>query len=208
MDLELTLFYAFSTVLVLAAGAVVLVRNSVHAALFLVLSFFTSACLWILMRAEFLGLALVLVYVGAVMVLFLFVVMMLDVKVEPLREGFARYLPLGVLVAVLMAVEMFVLLRIPALTQVQAPADPAAAQKLSNTEWLGKELFVNYMLPFEVAAVILTLAVVAAVALTLRHRVGTKHQDPARQVQVRKQDRVRLVKMAPTGAPGAPGVEP
>jgi NADH-quinone oxidoreductase subunit J len=202
MDLELVLFYAFAAVLVAAAAAVVLVRNPVHAVLCLVLAFFTSACLWILMRAEFLGIALVLVYVGAVMVLFLFVVMMLDVKLEPLREGFARYLPLGVAVAVLMAIEMFALLGIPRLTEVQAPPDPAAAQNIANTAWLGKELFTSYMLPFEVAAVILTLAIVAAVALTLRHRKGVRHQDPARQVLVRKQDRLRLVKMPPAGATG------
>jgi len=206
MNLELILFYAFASVLVLSAGAVVLLRNPVHAVLSLVLAFFTSACLWILMRAEFLGIALVLVYVGAVMVLFLFVVMMLDIKLEPMREGFARYLPFGVFIAVLMAAEMFVLLRIRTLTEVPPPADPAAAQKIANTEYLGRELFVNYMLPFEVAAVILTLAVVAAVALTLRHRKGVRHQDPARQVQVRKQDRMRLVKMAPTGVAG--GTEP
>jgi NADH-quinone oxidoreductase subunit J len=202
MNIELILFWSFASVLVASAAAVVLVRNPVHAVLFLVLSFFTSACLWILMRAEFLGIALVLVYVGAVMVLFLFVVMMLDVKLEPLREGFARSLPLGIVVAVLMAIEMFLLMRIPNLTEVPAPPDPALAQKVSNTEWLGRELFVNYMLPFEVAAVILTLAIVAAVALTLRRRTGVKHQDPARQVQVRKQDRVRLVKMPPVGVPG------
>src|SRR6187397_3507003 len=183
MNIELILFWSFASVLVASAAAVVLVRNPVHAVLFLVLSFFTSACLWILMRAEFLGIALVLVYVGAVMVLFLFVVMMLDVKLEPLREGFARSLPLGIVVAVLMAIEMFLLMRIPNLTEVPAPPDPALAQKVSNTEWLGRELFVNYMLPFEVAAVILTLAIVAAVALTLRRRTGVKHQDPARQVQ-------------------------
>jgi NADH-quinone oxidoreductase subunit J len=189
-------------VLTLAAGAVITIRNPVHAALCLVLSFFTSACLWLLMRAEFLAIALVLVYVGAVMVLFLFVVMMLDIKIEPLREGFARYLPVGVAVALLMFAEMFALLHIRNLTEVQAPADPAAVQKLANTEWLGRELFINYTLPFEVAAVILTVAIVAAVALTLRHRGGTKRQDPSRQVQVRKQDRMRIVKMPPASAAG------
>ena len=203
MNLELILFWAFASVLVIAAGAVVLLKNPVHAVLCLVLAFFTSACLWILMRAEFLGIALVLVYVGAVMVLFLFVVMMLDIKIEPLREGFARYLPLGVLVAALMLAEMFALLRIRYLTEVPPAADPAAERNVANTYYLGRELFVNYMLPFEVAAVILTLAIVAAVALTLRHRKGVRHQDPARQVQVRKQDRVRLVKMPPAGATGA-----
>ena len=205
-DLPLWSFYLFGAVTVLAALAVVTVKNPVHAALCLVLTFFSTACIWLLADAEFLAIALVLVYVGAVMVLFLFVVMMLDIKLEPLREGFARYLPFGIFIAVLMAVEMFVLLRIQYLVEVPPAPDPAAAQKIANTEYLGRELFVNYMLPFEVAAVILTLAVVAAVALTLRHRKGVRHQDPARQVQVRKQDRVRLVKMAPTGVAG--GTEP
>src|SRR6188474_389887 len=138
-------FYAFAAILIFAALRVITTRNPVHAALWLVLSFFTAAAVWLLLRAEFLGIALVLVYVGAVMVLFLFVVMMLDVKLEPLREGFARSLPLGIVVAVLMAIEMFLLMRIPNLTEVPAPPDPALAQKVSNTEWLGRELFVNYM---------------------------------------------------------------
>jgi len=202
MSIELALFYAFAAVLVLSAGAVITLRNPVHAALALVLAFFTSACIWLLMKAEFLGIALVLVYVGAVMVLFLFVVMMLDVDVERLREGYARYLPVGVIVALVMLVEMFAMLRVRDLTAVHAPPDPATAHGISNTEWLGRELFTNYSLPFEVAAVILTVAIVAAVTLTLRHRPGSRRQDPARQVLVRKQDRMRIVKMAPTGAEG------
>src|SRR5258706_9965552 len=164
MNLELILFYAFATVLVLAAAAVVLVKNSVHAALFLVLSFFTSACVWLLLRAEFLGIALVLVYVGAVMVLFLFVVMMLDIKSEPLREGFARFLPVGIGVAILMFVEMFALLRIRNLSEVQAPPDPAVTARIPNTEWLGRGVFTKYMLPFAGAGGVPSSAVLGPVA--------------------------------------------
>ena len=189
------LFYAFATVLVLAALAVITVRNSVHAALFLVLCFFTSACVWLLLQAEFLAIALVLVYVGAVMVLFLFVVMMLDVDTEPMREGFVRYLPLGLLVAVVMLLEMLTLIGVKAEFASTFGEDPAAAAGLSNTAWIARALFTDYLLPFEVAAVILTIAVVAAVMLTLRRRIGAKHQNPAEQSRVRAQDRVRMVKM-------------
>jgi NADH-quinone oxidoreductase subunit J len=195
MTFELVLFYILAAMLLIAASAVVLVRNPVHAALSLVLTFFTCACLWLLMRAEFLGIALVLVYVGAVMVLFLFVVMMLDVEVAPLREGFTRYLPVGIAVAAIMFGEMFSLLGVRNLGGVLAAPDAAAAAKVSNTQWLGTVLFSEYMLPFEVAAVILTVAIVAAVALTLRHRGGTKHQKPSKQVLTRKEDRLRIVKM-------------
>jgi len=191
MTLDLILFYVFSAVLVLAALGVISVKNSVHAALLLVLCFFTTSALWLLMQAEFLAIALVLVYVGAVMVLFLFVVMMLDIKVEPLREGFIRYLPVGVIVAVVMLVEMLALMGVRTM-QIKPPVDPAGA---SNTAWLGKALFTNFLLPFEVAAVILTVAVVAAIMLTLRKREGTKYQNPSRQVAVQARDRVRIVKM-------------
>jgi NADH-quinone oxidoreductase subunit J len=197
MTLELILFYAFAAVLVGSAIAVVTVRNPVHAALFLVLTFFTSACLWLFARAEFLAIALVLVYVGAVMVLFLFVVMMLDIRIAPLREGFIRFLPVGVVVGLVMLAEMLLLIGWQQQAARAAPADPAAAAGTSNIEWLGHALFTDYILPFEVAAVILTVAIVAAVTLTLRHRAGVRTQDPARQVLVRKEDRVRVVKMAP-----------
>jgi NADH-quinone oxidoreductase subunit J len=185
----------FATIAVVSAGAVITVRNPVHAALCLVLTFFTVACTWILAGAEFLGVTLILVYVGAVMVLFLFVVMMLDVDTAPMREGFVRYLPLGLLVAVVMLVEMLTLIGVKAQFASAFGEDPAAVQGLSNTEWIARALFTDYLLPFEVAAVILTIAVVAAVMLTLRRRVGAKHQNPAEQSRVRAQDRVRLIKM-------------
>jgi NADH-quinone oxidoreductase subunit J len=188
-------FMVFATVAVVSAGAVITVRNPVHAALCLVLTFFTVACTWILAGAEFLGVALILVYVGAVMVLFLFVVMMLDVDTSPMREGFVRYLPLGLLVAVVMLIEMLTLIGVEAKFASTFGEDPAAAAGLSNTAWLANALFTDYMLPFEVAAVILTIAVVAAVMLTLRRRVGAKHQNPGEQSRVRAQDRVRLIKM-------------
>jgi NADH-quinone oxidoreductase subunit J len=188
-------FMIFATIAVLSAGAVITVRNPVHAALCLVLTFFTVACTWILAGAEFLGVALILVYVGAVMVLFLFVVMMLDVDTEPMREGFVRYLPLGLLVAVVMLLEMLTLIGVKAEFASAFGEDPAAAAGLSNTAWIARALFTDYLLPFEVAAVILTIAVVAAVMLTLRRRVGAKHQNPSEQSRVRAQDRFRMVKM-------------
>jgi NADH-quinone oxidoreductase subunit J len=188
-------FLVFATVAVVSAGAVITVRNPVHAALCLVLTFFTVACTWILAGAEFLGVALILVYVGAVMVLFLFVVMMLDVDTEPMREGFVRYLPLGLLVAVVMLIEMLTLIGVKAEFASTFGEDPAAAAGLSNTAWIANALFTEYMLPFEVAAVILTIAVVAAVMLTLRRRVGAKHQNPGEQSRVRAQDRFRMIKM-------------
>ena len=191
MSVDLFLFYFFAAVLALAGIGVISVRNSVHAALLLVLCFFTSAALWLLMQAEFLAIALVLVYVGAVMVLFLFVVMMLDIKTEVLREGFIRYLPVGLAVAAVMLAEMIGLIGVQAMA-IAPPPDPAGA---SNTAWLGNALFSDFLLPFEVAAVILTVAVVAAIMLTLRRREGTRYQNPARQVEVKARDRIRIVTM-------------
>ena len=188
------LFYFFAAILIFAALRVVTARNPVHSALWLVLAFFTAAAIWLLLHAEFLAIVLVLVYVGAVMVLFLFVVMMLDLDLDPLREGFVRALPVGLLVAVVMLVEMLGLIGVRSM-QLPAPAEPAAAAGMSNTVWLANALFSQYLLPFEVAALILTVAIVAAVPLTLRHRVGTKTQNPARQVMVQARDRVRIVKM-------------
>jgi len=188
---NLGLFYAFATVLVIAALGVISVKNSVHAALLLVLCFFTTAALWLLMQAEFLAVALVLVYVGAVMVLFLFVVMMLDINTEPMREGFIRYLPIGIGVALVMLAEMVGLMGVKSLA-TPPPVDPAGA---SNTVWLGNALFRNFLLPFETAAVILTVAVIAAIMLTLRKRENTKYQNPSRQVAVKASERVRIVKM-------------
>ena len=197
MSFELIAFYAFALVTTLAAGAVITVKNPVHAVLSLILTFFSTACLWLLLQAEFLGIVLVLVYVGAVMILFLFVVMMLDINMTPIREGFARYFPVAIAVAALMLFEMIGLIGVRGGEAGSAiPAtDPAAAANLSNIEWIGQALFTRFMLPFEIAAVILTVAIVVAVMLTLRRREGTKTQDPSRQVMVRREDRVRLIKM-------------
>jgi len=196
MSYELAAFWVFATVTVLAALGVILARNPVHAVLSLVLTFFSTACLWLLLQAEFLGVVLVLVYIGAVMVLFLFVVMMLDINTTPLREGYTRYLPLTGLVVVVMAAEMVMLIGSKRFEATMPSADPAAALGKSNIEWIGETLFSEYILPFEIAAVILTVALVVAVMLTLRRRPGTKHQDAGRQVAVRRDDRVRLVKVA------------
>ena len=197
MPLDLFVFYAFAAITVLAAAAVITLKNPVHAVLSLVLTFFTAACLFLLLQAEFLGIALVLVYVGAVMILFLFVVMMLDINVAPLREGFARYFPVAAVVAAVMFVEMIVLMGVTKgrVGPELSATDPATAAGLSNIEWIARSLFTEFMLPFEIAAVILTVAIVIAVMLTLRRREGTKHQDPARQVTVRREDRIRLVKV-------------
>ena len=195
MDIQLIAFYAFALVTVLAALGVITVRNPVHAVLSLILAFFSTACLWLLLQAEFLGIVLVLVYVGAVMILFLFVVMMLDINTTPLREGFARYFPVATAVAAVMLFEMLGLLGIRGGSAQALPGPDPAAQAGSNLQWIGQDLFTRFMLPFEIAAVILTVAIVVAVMLTLRRRPNTKHQDPSRQVMVRREDRVRLVKM-------------
>ena len=196
MDFTLIAFYAFAAAAVVSAVAVIGSRNPVHSALFLVLTFFTVACTWILAGAEFLGLVLVLVYVGAVMVLFLFVVMMLDVDIEGMRKGYVRYLPVGLVVAVVMLAEILAVIGIRA--RVAQPFADNAAQVASvegNTDWLAQALFTDFLLPFDVAAVILTVAVIAAVLLTLRRRVGARYQDPARQGRVKPSDRLRMVKM-------------
>ena len=195
MDFATLSFYAFAAMAIAAGIGVISMKNPVHAALLLVLTFFSVACTWILAGAEFLGIALILVYVGAVMVLFLFVVMMLDIDVAPLREGFVRYLPIGLIVAVAMLFEICVLIGVKVLTQTPLATDAAAAADIPNTTWLARALFTDFMLPFEVAAVILTIAVVAAVMLTLRRRPGVKHQDPSEQARVRASDRLRMVKM-------------
>ncbi|MCA0393234.1 MAG: NADH-quinone oxidoreductase subunit J [Proteobacteria bacterium] len=201
MDFALLAFLAFAAVTVASAGAVISVKNPVHAALFLVLTFFTVACTWILAGAEFLGVALILVYVGAVMVLFLFVVMMLDIDVVPLREGYVRYLPVGLVVAVVMLAEMLTLIGIKASMEPFA-VDPAEAAGTSNVVWIARRLFTDFLLPFEVAALILTVAVIAAVTLTLRRREGTKHQNPAAQAAVKAKDRIRMVNV-PVERPAA-----
>ena len=195
MDFALLAFLAFAASAVASAVAVIIARNPVHAALFLVLTFFSVACTWIVAGAEFLGVALVLVYVGAVMVLFLFVVMMLDVELSPLREGYVRYLPVGLVVAIVMLVQILALIGVKAAAQVPLADNAAVAADVPNTVWLARALFTDFMLPFEVAAVILTVAVVAAVMLTLRRRPGAKHQDPSLQARTRAGDRIRMVKM-------------
>ena len=198
---ELVVFYCFAAILVFAAFRVITVRNPVHAALFLVLAFFSSACVWILLEAEFLAIVLVLVYVGAVMVLFLFVVMMLDINLAPLREGFTRYLGLGAAVAVLIVAQLLLVLGSDrfGLERVGAPVRRAA--DYSNTEELGVLLYTVYAYPFEIAAVVLLVAIIAAISLTMRRRPGIKAQNPAEQVAVRRADRVRLVKMRPEDRP-------
>jgi NADH-quinone oxidoreductase subunit J len=193
--IEQSIFYIFAGLLIFAATMVITVRNPVHAALFLILSFFTSAAIWLLLGAEFLAIALVLVYVGAVMVLFLFVIMMLDINLAPLREGFARFLPVGVLVAVLMMAAMGVIVgsgyfRASDLA-VLAPQVPDKG----NTAALGQTLYTGYLYPFEIAGVILLVAIIAAIALTMRKPRGTKTQRPGEQVLARKQDRLKIVKM-------------
>jgi len=191
--LETWIFFAFAVVLLVAALRVITARNPVHAALYLVLAFFTAAGIWLLLRAEFLAITLVLVYVGAVMVLFLFVVMMLDINLERLREGFWQNLPLAVVVGGLMAFEMVAVLA--GRYFGSATSTRAVPAGYSNTRELGRVLYTQYVYAFEIAAVILLVAIIAAIALTLRGRKDTKGQDPSRQVAVRREDRVRMVSM-------------
>jgi NADH-quinone oxidoreductase subunit J len=191
-------FYVFALALTGSAVMVITVRNPVFAALFLVLAFFSSAAVWMLLEAEFLAIILVLVYVGAVMVLFLFVVMMLDINLAPLKEGFTRYLPTGLLVAGVMALEL--LMVVWARGRFDTTAFPVPApnpEGFSNTRMIGESLYTNYLLPFEVAGIILLVAIIAAIALTLRKRPDVKSQDPARQVAIRRHERIRLASMKP-----------
>lgn len=189
-------FYVFAGLLIFAATMVITMRNPVHSALFLVMAFFNAAALWLMLEAEFLAITLVLVYVGAVMVLFLFVIMMLDINVARLRDGFAKYLPIAAVVAVIMAVEMILVVGPEhfGLAQFAEPARHAA--DYSNTKELGNLLYTVYLYPFEIAAAILLVAIVAAIALTMRRRDGTRHQKIEEQVAVKAADRVRVVKMA------------
>ena len=202
-------FWAFALTAVVAAGAVISVRNPVHAVLCLILTFFSVACIWLLVGAEFLGVALVLVYVGAVMVLFLPLVMMLDIDVTAMREGWVRFLPVGLLVAVVMLVQMLLLIGVKARSVAPFPDNAASATAdVDNTRWLAEQLFTGFILPFEFAAVILTVAVIAAVMLTLRRRTGNKSQNPGEQTRVKAGDRLRMVSMpaekpAPATAPAA-----
>jgi NADH-quinone oxidoreductase subunit J len=189
------LFYAFAAVLIIAALGVITTRNPVHSALFLVLTFVQSAGLWLLADAEFLALALVLVYVGAVMVLFLFVVMMLDINVEELRRGFTKYVSLGIVVAIVVVIEIVqvIYFRSQGLKFLTVPESSPAGY--SNTKALGAVLYTQHVYAFEIASVILLLAIVAAITLTMRRRPGLKSQDISKQVAVRREDRVRIVKL-------------
>jgi NADH-quinone oxidoreductase subunit J len=195
MNPETIIFYVFAAILIFAALRVITARNPVHSALFLVLAFFTAAAVWMLLRAEFLAITLVLVYVGAVMVLFLFVVMMLDINLDRLRAGFWSYLPLGATIAVLMVLEMVLVLggRYFGLQALPVPGDPGPGY--SNTRELGRVLYTDYVYPFELASVVLLVAIIAAIALTMRKRKDTKYQDPAKQIGVKRADRVRMVSM-------------
>jgi NADH-quinone oxidoreductase subunit J len=196
MSITEILFYAFSGVLLVSAIGVITARNPVHAALFLVFSFVNSAVLWMLLEAEFLAIVLVLVYVGAVMVLFLFVVMMLDINIAQVREGFTRYAPLGILIALIVVAEIGSVVWVKSLgTEVTPVASVGVAADYSNTQALGELLYTKYLYPFELAAVILLLAIVAAIVLTMRQRTGLKQQDVSAQVSVNAKDRIRVVKM-------------
>ena len=191
---ETALFYIFSAILLFASFRVITARSTVYAALFLVLAFFNAACLWMLLRAEFLSIALVLVYVGAVMVLFLFVVMMLDINTDTIRTGFWKHFPLAALVGVVIALEMAVVL-LGGFRLGEAPAPDAETLRLGNSKMLGIEIYTNYLYPLQIAAVLLLVAIIAAIALTLRRRKDSKYQNPSDQVRVRAADRMRVVKM-------------
>jgi NADH-quinone oxidoreductase subunit J len=203
MDIKSALFYVFSAVLLFAAFRVITARNPVHAALYLVLAFFQASGVWMLLQAEFLSITLVLVYVGAVMVLFLFVVMMLDINLDLLRQGFWRHFPLAATVGAVVALELAAVLmggfrvsEAPAVAQA-APAAGAVPGQISNTRELGVALYTHYLYPLQIAAAILLVAMVAAIALTLRQRKDSKYQNPSEQVRVRAKDRVEIIKMDP-----------
>ena len=187
------IFYVFSTILVASSLMVITVRNPVRAALFLVLAFFSAACIWLTLEAEFLAITLVLVYVGAVMVLFLFVIMMLDIDIAKMRAGFTNYLPLGLLIAILMAGELVLVLLSKDFGATSLPRPAGQGADYSNTKALGELVYTEYVFVFELAAVILLVAIIAAISLTLRRRPTTRYQAPERQVKVRKADRVRMV---------------
>jgi len=196
MDAKTGLFYVFAALMLFAAFRVITARNPVHAALYLVLAFFQAAAIWILLKAEFLAITLVLVYVGAVMVLFLFVVMMLDINLDGVRQGFWKHFPLAGSVGALIALEMsYVLMGGFREPPKAASAAAQTASQVSNTKELGKVLYSEYVYPLEIAAIILLVAIIAAIALTLRARKDSKSQNPSEQVRVKRADRVTLVKM-------------
>ena len=197
MSVTTGLFYVFSTIMLLAAFRVITARNPIHAVLFLVLTFFQAAMIWMLLKAEFLAITLVLVYVGAVMVLFLFVVMMMDINMEDLRRGFWKHFPFAAIVGVVIALEMSAVL-MGGFRVVDEPASVANAVPVSNTKELGKLLYTQYIYPLEVAAAILLVAMIAAIALTLRARKDSKFISPSDQVRVKSRDRLKVVKLAAT----------
>jgi len=197
MEITTALFYIFSAVLLGASFRVITARSTVHSALFLILAFFNASCIWMLLKAEFLAITLVLVYIGAVMVLFLFVVMMLDINSDHVREGFWKHMPLAGLVGALIALEMAAIL-MGGFRLTDAPELSPAAMQLGNTKLLGIAIYTQYLYPLQIAAVLLLVAIIAAIALTLRRRKDSRSQDASEQVKVKKADRLRIVKMAPT----------
>ncbi|MFM8665786.1 MAG: NADH-quinone oxidoreductase subunit J [Betaproteobacteria bacterium] len=207
MDNQAALFYVFSAVLLFAALRVITARSTVHAALFLVLAFFSASCVWMLLQAEFLAITLVLVYVGAVMVLFLFVVMMLDINTDQFRQNFWQHLPLAGLIGAVIAVEMALVLMSGFRVSQAAPVDPRLAE-YGNTRLLGIELYTHYLCPLQLAAVLLLVAMVAALALTLRKRKDVRAMDPGQQVRVKRADRVRMVSMPAEVEASAASAEP
>ena len=211
MDITTILFYVFSGILLVSSFRVITARSTVHAALFLILSFFTASCIWMLLKAEFLAIALVLVYIGAVMVLFLFVVMMLDLNTDSMREGFWKHLPVAAVVGALIAFEMGIVL-MGGFQLSDAPVATAAQISQGNTKLLGIEIYTSYLYPLQIAAVLLLVAIISAIALTLRERKDTKAIDPALALRARKSERLRIVKMAPTievaSVPAAAAAEP
>jgi NADH-quinone oxidoreductase subunit J len=192
MSFQLFVFYVFAAIMVLAALRMITAKNPVHSALSLVVVFFTSSAIWLLVDAEFLAITLVLVYVGAVMVLFLFVVMMLDINVTRMRAGFVRFMPVALVVSAIMIIELVLVVLSKEFTYPKPAPAPA---DFSNTHELGRILYTDYLLPFEVASVILLVAIIAAIVLTLRHRPETRTQDPGQQVKVQAKDRVRIVEI-------------
>ncbi|HEY0953947.1 MAG TPA: NADH-quinone oxidoreductase subunit J [Roseateles sp.] len=207
MDITTILFYVFSGILLVSSFRVITARSTVHAALFLILSFFTASCIWMLLKAEFLAIALVLVYIGAVMVLFLFVVMMLDLNTDSMREGFWKHLPVAAIVGALIAFEMGIVL-MGGFKLADAPVATPEQVQMGNTKLLGIEIYTNYLYPLQIAAVLLLVAIIAAIALTLRRRKDSRAMDPSEQVKVTKDQRLKIVKMAPTVAAPAQAEAP
>jgi NADH-quinone oxidoreductase subunit J len=207
MDIKTGFFYFFSFVLLFAAFKVITARSPVHAALYLVLAFFQAAAVWVLLKAEFLAITLVLVYVGAVMVLFLFVVMMLDINTDSLRQGFWKHFPLAATVGAVIAIEMALVLMGGFRLTEESKSAAAIAGQVANTKELGKLMYTQYLYPLEIAAVLLLVAIIAAIALTMRERKDSKYVDPSMQVRVKARDRMEIIKMDATQQAVAPVIE-